>query len=111
MCIRDRFDPSSSYDTNKPLTQESKTFAAYLDLGYDFGLVGDLDGYVGLGLGYYRSSIQDPLKRSQDGFLATGSIGLAYNFSDLISLRLRYRYFHEDEVPAHLAELGLGFEF
>lgn len=108
---RNDFDPSSRYDTNKPLTQESRTFAAYLDLGYDFALVGSLDGFVGLGLGYYRSSIQDPSKRTDDGFFATGTIGLAYNFSDLIALRLGYRYFHEDEVPVHLAELGLGFEF
>ena len=108
---KNEFDSNSWYDKNNPLTQESKTFAVYLDLGYDFGLIGDLDGYVGLGLGYYRTSIQDPSKRNQDGFLATGSIGLAYNFSDLIALRLGYRYFHEDEVPAHLAELGLGFEF
>jgi len=108
---RNEFDPSSRDDLGNPLTQESETFAVYLDLGYEFGLVGSLDGYVGLGLGYYRSYIEDPLERNEDGFFATGAIGLAYNFSDLVALRLGYRYFHEDEVPAHLAELGLGFEF
>jgi hypothetical protein len=107
---RNDFDPSSR-DAGRALTQESETFAVYLDLGYEFGLVGSLDGYVGLGLGYYRSYIEDPHERTEDGFFATGAIGLAYNFSDLIALRLGYRYFHEDEVPAHLAELGLGFEF
>ena len=108
---RNDFDSSSRDKSGNPLTQESETFAAYLDLGYEFALVGALDGYVGLGLGYYRSYLEDPLERTKDGFLPTGVIGLAYNFSDLVALRLGYRYFHEDEVPAHLAELGLGFEF
>jgi opacity protein-like surface antigen len=110
MYKRNDFDPSSM-DAGNPLTQESETFAVYLDLGYEFALIGALDGYVGLGLGYYRSHIEDPLERKDDGFFATGALGLAYNFSDLVALRLGYRYFHEDEVPAHLAELGMDFEF
>jgi opacity protein-like surface antigen len=94
-----------------PLSEESETFAGYLDLGYEFRLVGALDGYIGAGLGYYFSRIEDPLSRNDDGFFATGAIGLAYNFSQLFALRLGYRYHHEEEVPAHLAELGLDFEF
>ena len=97
--------------TGLTMSQESETFAAYLDLGYEFVLVGALEGYVGLGLGYYLSQIEDPLNRRDDGFFATGSIGLAYQFSQLFALRLGYRYHHEDEVPAHLSELGLDFEF
>ena len=108
---RNDFDPSSRDEVNNPLTHGSETFAAYLDLGYQFALIGSLDGYLGLGLGYYRSYLEDPLERTKDGFLATGAIGLAYNFSDLVALRLGYRYFHEEEVPAHIAEIGLGFEF
>ena len=64
-----------------------------------------------LGFGLLSFLLEDPLERTKDGFLPTGVIGLAYSFSDLVALRLGYRYFHEDEVPAHLAELGLGFEF
>ena len=97
--------------TSLPLFEESETFAAYLDLGYEFRLVGALDGYIGTGLGYYLSRIDDPFSRNDDGFFATGAIGLAYNFSQLFALRLGYRYHHEEEVPAHLAELGLDFEF
>jgi len=97
--------------TSLPLSEESETFAAYLDLGYEFRLVGALDGYIGAGLGYYLSRIEDPLSRNDDGFYATGAIGLAYNFSQLFAFRLGYRYHHEVEVPAHLAELGLDFEF
>jgi opacity protein-like surface antigen len=51
------------------------------------------------------------LSRNDRGFYATGSIGLAYNFSEAFALRLGYRYHHEEEVPAHLAELGLDLEF
>ena len=29
-----------------PLPRESETFAAYLDLGYEFALIGSLDGYL-----------------------------------------------------------------
>ena len=94
-----------------PLTQESETFTVYLDLGYEFALVGSLEGYLGTGLGYYLSRIEDPLSRKDRGFYATGSIGLAYNFSEAFALRLGYRYHHEEEVPAHLAELGLDLEF
>ena len=93
------------------LSQESETFTVYLDLGYEFALVGSLEGYLGTGLGYYLSRIEDPLSRNDRGFYATGSIGLAYNFSEAFALRLGYRYHHEDEVPAHLAELGLDLEF
>ena len=89
----------------------SKTYAFYLDLAYEALIAGDLGAYAGLGLGYYHSRIQDLAKRTQNGFFGTGALGLTYNFSDLLALRLGYRYFHEDEVPAHMAELGLDFEF
>ena len=42
---------------------------------------------------------------------ATGNLRLSYNFNEMVALRLGYRYLHEDEVPAHVAELGLDFEF
>jgi opacity protein-like surface antigen len=97
--------------TGLALTKESETFAVYVDLGYEFRLVGALDGYVGAGLGYYLSRIEDPMSRNDEGFFATGAIGLSYNFSELFAFRLGYRYNHEEEVPAHLAELGFDFEF
>lgn len=97
--------------TGLALTKDSETFAAYIDLGYEFRLVDSLDGYVGAGLGYYLSRIEDPLSRNDEGFFLSGAIGLSYNFSDLFALRLGYRYNHEEEVPAHLGELGLDFEF
>ena len=85
--------------------------AGYLDLGLRTPIASSLDAYMGVGLGYYLSLIEDPRKRKDHGFFATGSLGLAWNVTDLIALRFGYRYIHEDEVPSHVAELGLNFDF
>ncbi len=97
--------------TGSALTGSSETIAAYLDLGYEVALVGSLEGYAGLGLGYFTSRTDDPLNRREDGFFATGALGLSYQFTHLFALRLGYRYYHEEEVPAHLSELGFDFDF
>ena len=89
----------------------AETFAGFLDLGYEFNMFGGFDGFFGVGLGYYLSIVKDPRRRLDHGFFATGNIGVAYNFNEMIALRLGYRYFLEKEVPAHAAELGLDFEF
>lgn len=89
----------------------SQTFATYLDLGYKLGFTDSLSGYAGLGLGYYLSLIEDPRERKDHGVFATVALGLSWQVSDLIAFRLGYRYLHEEEVPAHLLDLGLGFQF
>ena len=89
----------------------AETFAGFLDLSYESNLIGNLGGYIGLGLGYYLSIIEDPRRRLDHGLFATGNLGLAYNFNEMIALRLGYRYLHDEETPAHVAELGLDFEF
>ena len=94
-----------------PISGHSQTVAGYLDLGLRTPIASSLDAYMGVGLGYYLSLIEDPRKRKDHGFFATGSLGLAWNVSDLIALRFGYRYLHEDEVPSHVAELGLNFDF
>ena len=91
--------------------ESAETFAGFLDLSFDGKLIGNLGGYIGLGLGYYLSIIEDPRRRLDHGLFATGNLGLAYNFNEMIALRLGYRYLHEEETPAHVAELGLDFEF
>ena len=80
-------------------------------MGYQLPLGQNFDGYFGFGLGYYLSMIGDPRDRKQHDILLIGSIGLAWYFSDNLALRLGYRYQHEEEVPAHLIDLGLGFDF
>jgi opacity protein-like surface antigen len=104
----------SSYEViggPKSISGHSQTVAGYLDLGLRTPIASSLDAYMGLGLGYYLSLIEDPRKRKDHGFFATGSLGLAWNVTDLIALRFGYRYLHEDEVPSHVAELGLNFDF
>ena len=94
-----------------PISGHSQTIAGYLDLGLRTPIASSLDAYMGLGIGYYLSLVEDPRKRKVHGFFATGSLGLAWNFTDLIAVRLGYRYLHEDEVPSHVAEIGMNFDF
>ena len=84
----------------KPISGHSQTIAGYLDLGLRTPIASSLDAYMGVGLGYYLSLIEDPRKRKDHGFFATGSLGLAWNISDLIAFRFGYRYLHEKEVPS-----------
>ncbi len=105
----------SSYErvglTKTYFDKQSRTFAGFLDLGYRMPLFGSIDGFARLGLGYYLSMIEAPRSRKEHGFFATGNLAIAYNFSEMIAMSLGYRFVLEEEVPAHLIELGLGFDF
>lgn len=96
------------------LTGQSETFAGYLDIGYDLNVFRSIDAYLGLGVGYYLSFIDDKrnlsTRKDHDIFL-TASTGLKWRFNQIFALSFGYRYFYEDEVPAHLGEFGLNFEF
>ncbi|MDG0964329.1 MAG: outer membrane beta-barrel protein [Opitutales bacterium] len=96
------------------LTGDSETFAGYLDLGYNLKISNSWDAYFGLGIGYYLTLIDDnkdlSTRKEHDVFL-TASTGISWRMSELFSLSLGYRYFHENEVPAHIAELGANFDF
>ena len=99
---------------SKSLVGKSETFSGFLDLGYEFDITNSLDVYFGLGLGYYLSLIDDNKDlstRKEHDFFISASTGVSWNYSELFSLSLGYRYAHENEVPAHLAELGLNFNF
>ncbi len=107
-------DTSKLYTTSKHLTGACETFSGYLDLGYEFNLVNSIDAYLGLGVGYYLSLIEDNKdlsSRKEHDLFVSGSAGMAWRFSELFALSIGYRYFYENEAPAHLAELGLNFEF
>ena len=94
-----------------PFSNQSQTFAGYLDLAYEFPLSGSIDGFVETGIGYYLSLIEAPRDRKNHGIFAMIKTGLIWTFSDLIALRNAYGYAHEEEVPAFLAEFGLFFDF
>ena len=100
-----------SISLRRLIDRSSETFAGFLDLGYEANLFANFDGFIGLGLGYYLSVIKDPRRNLDHGFFATGNIGVAYNFNQMAALRFGYRYLHEEEAPAHVAELGLDLEF
>ena len=96
------------------LTGQSETFAGYLDIGYDLNVFSSLDAYLGLGVGYYLSLIDDKRNlsaRQEHDIFLTASTGLKWRFNQIVALSLGYRYFYEKEVPAHLGEFGLNFEF
>jgi opacity protein-like surface antigen len=98
----------------KFLSGSSETFAGYLNLGYNFRITKSLDLYAGVGLGYYLSLIDDNgdlSTRKDHGVFLTGNTGISMRMSELFALSLGYRYFHENEVPAHIVELGANFDF
>jgi len=106
---------SSSYEGNPVQGFESgkgaSTFAAYLDLGFDYPISDSFDFLVSLGLGYGVTVIEDSLSgnaRYDPTFLLTPGVGGRWNFSTNYAFEFGYRYVREDEVPAHAFELGLS---
>ncbi|MBT7406395.1 MAG: outer membrane beta-barrel protein, partial [Opitutae bacterium] len=98
----------------QPLTGDSESYSGFLDLGYNLNVSHAIDLYAGIGVGYYLTLIDDnkdlSTRKEHDVFL-TASTGISWKMSELFSLSLGYRYFHENEVPAHIAELGANFDF
>ena len=107
-------DSSYLKSSSKFLPGDSETFAGYLDLGYNLSISNSWEAYFGIGVGYYLSLVDDKddlsTRKEHDVFL-TGSTGISWRMSELFALSLGYRYFHENEVPAHIAELGANFDF
>ena len=107
-------DSSYLKSSSKFLSGDSETFAGYLDLGYNLSISNSWEAYFGIGVGYYLSLVDDKddlsTRKEHDVFL-TGSTGISWRMSELFALSLGYRYFHENEVPAHIAELGANFDF
>ena len=94
----------------KILTGDSETFAGFLDLGYRIPLSSSLGLNLGAGVGYYLSKIEDKSdfssRKDHDIFWSL-SAGMLWNYNELLALSFNYRYLHEQEIPAHLFELGL----
>lgn len=96
------------------LNGRSETFAGFLDLSYSVPLAGRMEGYFGGSLGYYLTQTEDnkdlSKRKSHDVYLSANT-GLKFRFSEIFALSLGYRYFHEEETPVHICELGLNFDF
>ena len=96
------------------LTGDSETYSGFLDLGYNINVSSSIDLYAGVGVGYYLTLIDDNRdlsSRKDHGLFLTGATGVSWKMSEVFALSLGYRYFHEDEVPAHIVELGANFDF
>lgn len=107
-------DTSKLRSPDRPLTGGSETFAGYLDLEYTLPIANAWEAYFGLGFGYHLTLIddnQDLSTRKEHDIFFTGSTGVNWKMSELFALSLGYRYFHENEVPAHIIELGANFDF
>jgi opacity protein-like surface antigen len=96
------------------LTGDSETYSGFLDLGYNLNVSSSIDLYAGIGVGYYLTLIDDNRdlsSRKDHGVFLTGSTGISWKMSEVFALSLGYRYVYEDEVPAHIVELGANFTF
>jgi len=115
-----------SYEKNvsfEPFSEgsDSKSVAAFIEFGYEHPLGNGFNLITDLGIGYGVSVIEDfspflpPLETDRtrlDPFLfASGGFGFSWSPNDSFSLELAYRYLHEDEVPAHSAQVGLKGNF
>lgn len=106
----------------------SNAFLAMANVYYDFdNLVGSLQPYLGLGIGYgwVQAKLRSTgpvgntqLTASNTEFAYQGIAGLTYNFSESYALSLSYRYIattHADDFgknfQANLANLGAVYRF
>ena len=67
-------------------------------------------------LGYRKTTtsleyLGTPSSKVDNGFVWSAGTGLEWSFSEQASLILAYRYFAEETVPTHNADLGLEFDF
>jgi hypothetical protein len=100
---------------------DSKSAAAFIEFGFEQPLGHGFNLITDLGIGYGVSMIEDfspylpPLETDRtrlDPFLfASGGVGFSWSPNASFSLQLAYRYLHEDEVPAHAAQVGLKGNF
>ena len=100
---------------------DSQSIAAFIEFGFEQPLGNGFNLITDLGIGYGVSMIEDfspylpPLETDRtrlDPFLfASGGVGFSWSPNDSFSLQLAYRYLHEDEVPAHSAQVGLKGNF
>ena len=99
---------------------ESTSIAGFVELGYTHSFTSWFGLYGSLGLGYGVSVVEDFAPALSNGtdrtrmdpfFFASGGLGVVFTPTEFLALSLGYRYFHEQEVPAHALEIGLEGKF
>jgi len=98
----------------------SSTFAGFLELGYDHRFNEWFKFYSNINLGYGVSVVEDystdpmvtPLgtdrTRVDTTFIGSGGLGVGFHPNEHLAFLLGYRFFYEDEVPAHALEVGIN---
>jgi opacity protein-like surface antigen len=117
---RNRLHSTSWIDSRSQLKGDTQTNAILVDFSYGIEILPTLDVDVGGGLGYRKTTssadwviagVPDSVNKVDQGFVWSAGVGLDWNFSEQASLLLAYRYFAEETVPTHNADLGLEFDF
>ena len=101
--------------TNR-LSGDVTTNALLADFSYGIPVLASFSVNVNGGLGYRKTTtslefLGTPFSKVDNGFVWSAGTGLEWNFSEQASLLLAYRYFAEETVPTHNADLGLEFDF
>jgi len=98
----------------------SSTFAAFLEFGYNHHFNDWFKFYSNINLGYGVSVVEDysasPMvtppgtnrTRIDTTFIGSGGLGLGFHPNEHLAFLLGYRFFYEDEVPAHALEVGIN---
>ena len=117
---RNRLHSTSWIDSRSRLKGDTQTNAILVDFAYGVGVLPTLNVDVGGGLGYRKTTssadwVDAGLPRSankvEKDFVWSLGCGLNWGFTEQVSLLLAYRYFAEETVPTHNADLGLEFDF
>ena len=95
---------------------KTSTNAVLADFSYQIPIVSSLGIIVNGAMGYRKTTSSadwtgKTIASADNGFVWAAGTGLEWSFSEQASLLLAYRYFAEETVPTHNADLGLGFDF
>jgi opacity protein-like surface antigen len=101
--------------TNR-LSGDVTTNALLAEFSYGIPVFASFSVNVNGGLGYRKTTtslefLGTPFSQVDNGFVWSAGTGLEWSFTEQASLLLAYRYFAEETVPTHNADLGLEFDF
>jgi hypothetical protein len=95
---------------------KTSTNAVLADFSYQIPVISSLGIIINGSMGYRKTTSSadftgGTIAIADDGFVWSAGTGLEWSFSEQASLLLAYRYFAEETVPTHNADLGLEFDF
>ena len=117
---RNRLHSTSWIGPRSQLKGDTETNALLADFSYGIPVFTSFSLNFNGGLGYRKTTSSadwviagspDSINKVDQSFVWSAGVGLDWSFSEQVSLLLAYRYFAEDTVPTHNADLGLEFDF